>query len=356
VVGSGARRLLVIGGMSRDHITTSDGAAHLDVPGGNAAFAAIGALVWGVSPAIVALVGADYPEDWLSRLTALGIDMQGIQRFDGPHESHFAVRYNNDHDREPHVPLGAFKAAGTPVPEPLRRMAALIAASGDNAWTANDETRTTTWRADPEVVADDLWASDGVLIVPAALERQRLWVDRCRARMRPGALLFLDPEEEQGRDLTEHDLAPMLALVDCLLPSQRQVAGIGGHRNNPSIIARRLADLGPRVVAIKLGESGCLVYDRDLDCEVRIPAVPTRVGDVTGAGDAYCGGFSAGYLSTGDAETAGMFGAVSASFAIEDFGIFDAARYGPDDARRRLEYLRTASPNITTNQQPIELA
>ena len=242
-----------------------------------------------------------------------------------------------------------------PVPEPLRRMAALIDESGDGTWTANDETRTSTWRADPDLVADDLWASDAVLIVPAALDRQRTWVKRCREQMRPDALLFFDPEEEQGHELTEEDLAPILSSVDCLLPSERQVAAMGGGETDPSVIARRLSTLGPRVVAIKLGDAGCLVYDRDLDREFRIPAVPTTVGDVTGAGDAYCGGFSAGYLATHDAETAGMFGAVSASFAVEDFGIFEAARHRHYEARQRLDALRAPSLHTATDQQLREL-
>jgi ribokinase len=75
--------------------------------------------------------------------------------------------------------------------------------------------------------------------------------------------------------------------------------------------------------------------------------VPTRVGDATGAGDAFCGGFSAGYLATNDAEVAGMYGAVSASFAIEDFGIFAAARHGPEEARRRFAALLASSPDTT---------
>ena len=346
------RRLLVIGGMSIDHITTAEGITHLDVPGGNAAFAAIGAKVWGVVPAIVGLVGADYPESWISALADAGIEMHGIQRRSEPHENHFAVRYLNDRDRVPYVPIDAFEAAGQPVPGSLQGMAAVIDAASDNAWTSNDETRSATWRSDPDAVPDDLWAADAVLVVPAALDRQQLWVDRCRAMMRTDALLLLDPEEEQGRDLTERDLAPLLASVVCFLPSRRQVEAIGPGGSDLSTTARRLAALGPRVVAIKLGEAGCLVYDRVLDRQWRIPVVTTEIADVTGAGDAFCGGFAAGYMTTGDPETAGLFGAVSASFAIEGFGLFDALRHTPDDARTLLEALRrspAAPPALTTH-------
>src|SRR2546427_3130363 len=107
------RRIMIVGGLSIDTITEQDGSAHLAIPGGNAVYAAIGALVWGISPVIVGVIGDDYPEAWLRAISDAGIDARSIQRVSGPHQGHFAVRYAADGSREPYVPVEAFAAAGT---------------------------------------------------------------------------------------------------------------------------------------------------------------------------------------------------------------------------------------------------
>lgn len=46
----------------------------------------------------------------------------------------------------------------------------------------------------------------------------------------------------------------------------------------------------------------------------------SKIQDVTGAGNAFMGGLIAGLFATGDHRTASVFGAVGASFAIEQRG------------------------------------
>ncbi len=55
--------------------------------------------------------------------------------------------------------------------------------------------------------------------------------------------------------------------------------------------------------------------------QIYVPAVPTNVIDPTGAGNAYCGGFLAGYVQTSDVLTAARYGAVAASFLVEQAGL-----------------------------------
>jgi len=64
-----------------------------------------------------------------------------------------------------------------------------------------------------------------------------------------------------------------------------------------------------------------------------------EVVDVTGAGNAYCGGFLVGYVETGDVRMAAMYGAVSASFAVEQFGIPRITAETEQEARHRLAAL-----------------
>ena len=58
--------------------------------------------------------------------------------------------------------------------------------------------------------------------------------------------------------------------------------------------------------------------------------------DTTGCGDAFCGGFLAGWCEAGDLRTAILYGTVSASFVGEDFGAAHALVRDQAEARRRL--------------------
>ena len=73
---------------------------------------------------------------------------------------------------------------------------------------------------------------------------------------------------------------------------------------------------------------------------VDIPVFPTNVKDPTGAGDAFCGGFQVGLFETGDPVQAALYGAVSASFVIEEFSPMYACLVEPKDARHRLSKIR----------------
>jgi len=103
--------------------------------------------------------------------------------------------------------------------------------------------------------------------------------------------------------------------------------------------AAEFARHGPRIVVVKAGDRGALVYERDTRRRTHVPAYPARVADVTGAGDSFCGGFMVGLAETGDAIRAAMYGAVSASFVIEGFGALYAIHHSREEAEEHLQRL-----------------
>jgi ribokinase len=130
----------------------------------------------------------------------------------------------------------------------------------------------------------------------------------------------------------------MLAGVDIFLPSEVEVNRLLGHQDLEQA-AREFADYGCKIVVIKLGANGSLIYDRETEKFWNIPVFQTTVIDVTGAGDAYSGGFMAMYVMNGDLLKAGLAGSVSASFAIEDFGMMHMAIQDRNKAYQRLNQL-----------------
>ena len=115
----------------------------------------------------------------------------------------------------------------------------------------------------------------------------------------------------------------------------RQLSG------EPNLIraARKILSWGPRALVVKRGEYGAAMFTPD--AYFAIPAYPLEsVFDPTGAGDTFAGGFM-GYLD-GHPEVdeatlrrAIIYGAVMASFNVEEFGTERVARLTHEEINRR---------------------
>ena len=137
----------------------------------------------------------------------------------------------------------------------------------------------------------------------------------------------------------EAEFGPLLRRLDLLSPDLEQAQSMTGH-TDPADTAQTLLEWGAPCVAIRMGAKGSLVYAAKGQAW-QIPAVPpAQLIDVTGAGNAYCGGFLVGLGDGFDTLEAALRGAVSASFAIEQFGVptFTADTF--IEAERRLAWAR----------------
>ena len=109
--------------------------------------------------------------------------------------------------------------------------------------------------------------------------------------------------------------------------------------------ARKIMDLGPRVVVVKQGEYGAALFTEQGFFSV--PAYPLEtVIDPTGAGDAFAGGFF-GYLDAQGAadddatlRRAMTYGSAVASFWVEEFGCERAERLTREEIDERYEAFR----------------
>jgi ribokinase len=297
--------LVTTGYLTLDDLVLCDDRVLRDILGGGALFAAAGARVWDAAVGIHACSGADYPERSLRQIVAAGIDLRGVTV--GPERSLRLWLLEEGELRKQQLP----KLTAANVAE-------LDAHRGD-------------------IPAAYLQAR-GFHVAPSLPTTQRDVVAMLRARA-PGAVISVDIWTESFFDPAPYRDPSFLAGIDAFLPSDKEVETLWG-RGDPARIARDLAAAGPRTVAIKRGSRGSLVYDRDDDTLWEIPPVPVTPVDTTGAGDAYCGGFLAGLLETGCPREAGLRGTVSASFAIQHYGVQLATRPDPSERQRRLDALR----------------
>ncbi len=300
------RVLCTIGNLTVDDIVRwPDGTTWMGQPGGNGLFSALGARIWLDEVGLLARLGRDYPADRLRDLEARGLRLW-LQPTDAPTLHDWAL----------------YEAAGA------RQFINHLNSGSNEAMTLR-----------PEEIRPDCLLGQAYHLAPVPTHLQRALAVRLK---RPGALLSVDPHESWiiGH---EAEVEATVALADFFLPSQVEAEKLYG-RHAPEAAARAFARLGPRVVVIKLGAGGSLVYDREHDQFTHVPIYPAAVKDPTGAGDAYCGGFLAGWVLTGEAVSAAVYGTVSASYVVEAVGALATEQPNPTDAQARVAAVAARVP------------
>ena len=170
------------------------------------------------------------------------------------------------------------------------------------------------------------------------LETVLTWIDYLQERPEIFVSVDVSPYPING-NLDDPDLLQLLRRADAFMPSEAEAESLMPGYETKSF-CREIAARGPKIVVIKQGDHGAVLYDRQQDCFRQILPYPADVDDLTGAGDSFCGGFATGYLETGDPVQAALYGTVSASFIIEGFGGLHALKISRSQAEQRLADLR----------------
>ncbi|MEW5957836.1 MAG: PfkB family carbohydrate kinase [Chloroflexota bacterium] len=292
-----------------DDLVFPDGRTAMGVLGGGGPQTAFGMRLWTEQVGLVGGVGADLPAEALVWLQAAGVDTAGLRFF-----SEF----------------------------PTPRAWQLLEADGR---------RTQVWRVPGPAVAAQLDRSGDRL--PPAYRQARGYhlgihpetpdLDFIRQLRATGAVVSIEPFRLPTRPLTGTELAALVSAGHIFSPNQVEATALVGP-GEPLELVHRLAAAGAGLVALRQGPGGALVHRADSGETWHIPAVETTVVDPTGAGNAFCGGFVAGWVQTGDLRRAGLYGSVAASFLVEQVGLPPADRRG--EAQRRVEALAGKSRRI----------
>lgn len=279
---SAHRSLLVVGSVALDDIDGPFG-YHRDLLGGSGSFIARAASYFTKRVAVVAVVGADFPQQHIDELDAMGVDTAGIERKPGE-TFHWTGKYSDDlTSRETlETRLGVFAEFQPKVGE-----------------AARDAQLVLLGNIDPALQLDVLRQVRAPALVAA--DTMNLWIDIKR------------PELEQ-----------LLAKIHTLMINDEEARLLAGEHNLRRAAAKILK-LGPTSLIIKRGDAGSLLFHGG--GVFAAPAMQlTDVKDPTGAGDSYAGGLMgylayAGDLSPATIRTAMIMGSVMGSFAVEQFSV-----------------------------------
>lgn len=139
----------------------------------------------------------------------------------------------------------------------------------------------------------------------------------CKIASREGATIFFDPGclfVEKGMEA----LKEILALSAVVKLNKVEAARLTGEKDVVKG-AKKVRELGPKVVLITLGSEGCYVLSEGL--ETKVPTyLRFKPLDKTGAGDAFDAGFLAGFLRGWSVEESVKFGNLVASISITKVG------------------------------------
>jgi sugar/nucleoside kinase (ribokinase family) len=275
--------LLTIGTVAFDALETPYGKTD-KIIGGSCTYIALSAAFFLPQVNVVAVVGDDFPQEYMDSLISKGINLEGLQIKKGEKSFFWAGKYhNNMNSRDTLVTdlnvLADFKPM---IPTSYQDCEYLMLGN-----------------LTPQVQIE---AIQGLKNRPklVVMDTMNFWMD-----------------------VAMDDLKKVLKLVDVLCINDEEARQLSGQYSLRTA-AKLIMEMGPKTLIIKKGEHGALLFQ---DTKMfYCPALPLEeVFDPTGAGDTFVGGFI-GYLAqTNDISFENMrkaivYGSAMASFCVEKFG------------------------------------
>lgn len=274
-------KLLAVGSVALDTVETPFGEAD-EVLGGSATYFSVAASYF-TSVDLIAVVGADFPDQHIKFLKSRNIDLTGLERQPGKTfrwQGKYTYQLNEAHTLD--TALNVFEAFRPKIPGQYR--------SPNMLFLGN---------IDPELQLDVLGQVKRPTLV--ACDTMNFWIER-----------------------KQEALWRVLEKVDVLIINDGEARELGGNPNLVQV-AQKILARGPKHLIVKRGEYGVMMFNQKQI--FGSPAFPLEhVKDPTGAGDTFAGGFMGYLAATGNVSEQALrqaiiFGSVMASFTVEAFSL-----------------------------------
>ncbi len=145
-------------------------------------------------------------------------------------------------------------------------------------------------------------------------------------------------------DNTLDELLSVIKKVNLVIINDEEAQQLTGEKNIFNA-GEKILKMGPEKVIIKKGEHGSIYLDAQN--KYMLPAFPVeKLVDPTGAGDSFAGGI-AGFLATvnkigiREIKEAMLYGTLTASFCVEDFGIEGLRTLNKQTLNKRVEIFKS---------------
>ncbi len=292
--------ILVVGSVALDSVKTPFGEAD-DVLGGSATYFSVAASFFS-QVRVVAVVGSDFTDEIAAPFKRHNIDTSGLVRAEGSTfrwKGEYGFDLNEAHTLD--TQLNVFETFKPDIPDSYRK--------SEYVFLGN---------IDPELQLQVLDQIEQPKVV--ACDTMNFWID--------GKL---------------DALKKTLRRVDILVINDGETRMLADEANLVRA-ANKIRAMGPRILIVKRGEYGVLMFNED--SVFGAPAFPLeKVYDPTGAGDSFAGGFmghlaQSGGLDDGNFRRSIIYGSVMASFNVEEFSLDGLGRLTKTDVDGRFQQFK----------------
>lgn len=273
--------LLIVGSLAYDSIETPYEKVE-DALGGSSSYISLASSYFTKPIEIVGVVGDDFKSEHLQLFKDKNIGLEGVQIIEGGKTFRWGGKYHHDFNQRDtiYTELNVFADFNPVIPESCKESEYVMLGNIDPTLQLSvlDQVRNSKF-----VVCDTM----------------NLWID-----------------------IKKDDLLKVLKRIDVIIVNDSEAKLL---TSEPNLIkaAKLIKEMGPKIVIIKKGEHGALLFAEDKIFSA--PALPMEVVfDPTGAGDTFAGGFI-GYLhrtknhSFENLKRAVVYGSTLASFCVEHF-------------------------------------
>jgi sugar/nucleoside kinase (ribokinase family) len=275
--------LVVVGTIAFDALETPFGKVDRII-GGSAMYAGYAASNLTQPIKQVSIIGGDFPQEEIDKMTARGMDFEGVEVVKDGKSFFWSGRYHMDmNTRDTLVTdLNVLAQFNPQIPESYQDCEYLMLG---NLSPAVQMSVIKQMRTRPKLIV---------------MDTMNFWME-----------------------IAMPELAEVLKMVDVLMVNDGEARQLSGEYSLVKA-AQKIQAMGPKYVIIKKGEHGALLFH-----EKKVffaPALPLEdVFDPTGAGDTFAGGFIGHIASTKDIsfenmKSAIIVGSAMASFCVEKFG------------------------------------
>lgn len=302
-----AKPALIIGSVAIDRVATPHQESD-NILGGAAAYAAIASSYFAPTR-LLGAVGADFPKPFMNRLKRHHIDLEGLKVDPNGKTFFWHGKYRENFEGRDtlEIQLNVFEAFTPELPAHYRSSPYVMLGAIQPSLQNHVIDQLPKGKARPFILADtfDLWIHN-----------------------------------------TRNELDRMLTRIDLLVINEEESLLLTGERN-PILAGPKLRKLGPKIVVIKKGGNGSLLFHPE--GFFSIPAYPvTKFIDPTGAGDSYAGALIGYVASKAKTDLATLRQAVAyatsvASLTVESFSVDRLSAGGRTTIDQRFKQLQANS-------------